>query len=118
LSGVVFLRSDDHFHRGISLSQLKGSQTVEVKTMRFENPGSEVERAQHCPECGGMTIHSPDCSRHGKTAVECVPYGYDYSHLVGSPLRQGDEGFDAAQFDGLLTADDRILLRFGMHIGW
>jgi hypothetical protein len=85
--------------------------------MRFENPDSEVERAKHCPECG-MTTHSPDCSRRGKTGMECVPYGYDYSHLVGSPPRQRDEGFDVVRFDALLTADDRNLLRFGMHIAW
>ena len=85
--------------------------------MRFENPDSELGRKQHCPECG-KTTHSPDCSRRGKTAMECVPYGYDYSHLVGSPSQQRDEGFDAVQFDALLTADDRNLLRFGMRIAW
>jgi hypothetical protein len=50
--------------------------------------------------------------------VECVPIAYDYSHLVGSPLKQPDRGFDAAEFDALLTADDRILLHSGMHIAW
>ena len=50
--------------------------------------------------------------------MECIPYGYDYSHLAGSPSRQRDEGFDAVQFDALLTADDRNLLRFGMRIAW
>jgi hypothetical protein len=50
--------------------------------------------------------------------MERVPYGYDYSHLVGSPSQKRDEGFDAIQFEALLTADDRNLLRFGMHIAW
>jgi hypothetical protein len=119
LSDVVFfLRSNDHFQLQMALSQLKRSQRMEVTIMRFENPGSEVERAQHCPECGGMTAHSPDSSPRGKTVMECIPYGYDYSHLVGSPSRQRDEGFDAVQFDALLTADDRNLLRLGMHIAW
>jgi len=46
------------------------------------------------------------------------PNGCDSSHLVGSPLKQFDERFDATQFDALLTDYDRILLRFGMHIAW
>jgi hypothetical protein len=50
--------------------------------------------------------------------VESILPGYGYSHLVGSPLRQRDQGFDAADFEALLTADDRILLSFGMHIAW
>lgn len=62
--------------------------------------------------------HFPDCPRWGKTAAESVPRGYDYSHLVGDPARKRDQEFDAAHFDGLLTADDRILLRFGMHVAW
>ena len=86
--------------------------------MRSENPNSEVERAPGCPECAGITTHSPDCSQSAKNAVECLPLGYDYSHLVGSPLRESDQVFDAAEFDALLTADDRTLLRFGMRIAW
>ena len=86
--------------------------------MRFENFDSEAERAQHCPECGGATTHSPDCSRPGRTIVEGLPSEYNYSHLGGSPLRQRDQEFDAIEFDALLSADDRMLLRFGMHIGW
>ena len=86
--------------------------------MRFGNPNNEAERARRCPECGKTTTHSPDCSRRGRTAVDCIPSGYDYSHLVGSPSRQREEGFDTTEFDGLLTPDDRILLRFGMHIAW
>jgi hypothetical protein len=50
--------------------------------------------------------------------MECVPPGYNYSHLVGDPVRETDRRFDAAQFDGLLTDEDRTLLRIGMHIAW
>ena len=86
--------------------------------MRFENPKSEIEYAQWCPECGKAATHFPDCPRSAKTAVERVPLGYNYSHLVGDPVRRSNHGFDAAQFDGLLTDDDRTLLRLGMHIAW
>jgi hypothetical protein len=85
--------------------------------MRLENPNNEAKRARRCTECGGIATHSPDCSRGGRV-VDCIPSGYDHSHLAGSPSRQREEGFDAAEFDGLLTPDDRILLRFGMHIAW
>jgi len=47
-----------------------------------------------------------------------LPNGCDSSLLIGSPLKQHDERFDAAQFDALLTDYDRILLRFGMRISW
>lgn len=47
-----------------------------------------------------------------------LPNGCSSSHLVGSQAGQCDEGFDAAQFEALLTDYDRILLRFGMHIFW
>ena len=86
--------------------------------MRFENPDSEVERAQHCPECRGIIIHLLDCSRSAETTVECALPRYDYSHLVGDPLLEHGQAFDATRFDELLTADDRLLLRFGMHIAW
>jgi hypothetical protein len=91
---------------------------MEVTIMRYENHDGAAERAQHCPECGGITTHPPDCSRRGETDKESTQFGYDYSHLVGSPLKQPDRGFDAAEFDALLTTTDRILLRSGMHIAW
>ena len=86
--------------------------------MRIENTHSEVERPRRCPEYGEAATHLPDCPRYAKAALECVPPGYNYSHLVGDPVRQTDHRFDAAQFDGLLTDDDRTLLRLGMHIAW
>ena len=46
------------------------------------------------------------------------PNGCDYSHLVGSPVKQPDERFDAEEFDALLTDYDRILLRFCMRTSW
>ena len=60
-------------------------------------------------------IMYPNCT---DATAESVAEGYDYSHLVGSPVTQRDKGLDAAQFDGLATDYDRILLRFGMHILW
>jgi hypothetical protein len=57
------------------------------------------------------SIMYPNCN--DPTAAS-VADRYDYSH----PVTQHDKGFDAAQFDGLLTDYDRILLRFGMHILW
>jgi hypothetical protein len=47
-----------------------------------------------------------------------TPDGYDCSHLVSGPVAQHDKVFYAAQFDGLLTDYDRLLLKFGMHISW
>ena len=67
---------------------------------------------------GEAATHLPDCPRYAKAALECVPPGYNYSHLVGDPVRQTDHRFDAAQFDGLLTDEERTLLRLGMHIAW
>lgn len=59
------------------------------------------------------SIMYPNCT---DPAAASVADRYDYSHLVGSPVKQHDKGFDAPQFDGLLTDYDRILLRFGMHV--
>jgi hypothetical protein len=47
-----------------------------------------------------------------------LPNGCDYSHLVGEPAKQHDEGVHAEPSTELLTDYDRILLRFGMHIQW
>jgi len=70
--------------------------------MQFESSYSEYD-------CTGAT--EPDGAVH-------LPNGCDSCHLVGSPVKQFDERFDATQFDALLTDYDRILLRFGMHIAW
>ena len=86
--------------------------------MRFDKSNSQSKRTGSCSECGAIGTHSPDCSRFMKTEVECMPPVYDYSHLVESSVEYSDREFDATHFDGLLTDEDRILLRFGMHIAW
>jgi hypothetical protein len=70
--------------------------------MQFESSYSEYD-------CTGVT--EPDGAVH-------LPNGCDSSHLVGSPVKQFYERFDATQFDALLTDYDRMLLRLGMHIAW
>lgn len=45
-----------------------------------------------------------------------IPYGYDYSHLVGSSVQQHSKAPHAVEFEELLTDYDRILLEFGMRI--
>lgn len=62
--------------------------------------------------CGEYTLATESL------AAVHLPNGCSASHLVDSRARQHDEGFDAAEFDALLTDYDRILLRFGMHISW
>ena len=85
--------------------------------MRFENSDREIECLGCCPECTVTTAtHCGHCLQHGRTFAVHLPNGCDYSHLVGSPVKQHDKRYEAAQFDGLLTDYDRILLRFGMHI--
>ena len=92
--------------------------------MRFENSYSQNACAGCCPECPRATLlhcaHCPQfrCPQFRKSVAARVPDGYDYSHLVGDPAKQHDKEVDPAQFDGLLTDYDRILLRFGMRILW
>lgn len=45
-----------------------------------------------------------------------VPFGYDYSHLVGCSVKPRSKPVDAVRFEQLLTDYDRILLGFGMRI--
>ena len=71
-----------------------------------------------CPECRQIGNHSPACRQSVKPAIHFLPPAYDYSHLVSRTGRGGDRVFDAAHFGQLLTNEDRILLRFGMRIGW
>ena len=61
------------------------------------------------------SIIYPNCT---DPAAASVADRYDYSRLVANPMKQHNKGFGAAQFDGLLTDYDHILLRFGMHILW
>jgi hypothetical protein len=87
--------------------------------MQFTNSYSEYGCAGCCPECAGTKLpHCTHCPQFRRAVAAPVPDGYDYSHLVGSPGKQTDEIFDAVRFDGLLTAYDRLLLKFGMHISW
>ena len=74
-----------------------------------------------CLECGApKPDHYAHCSHCRDTTTASDIEAYDYSHLIGNPgLRHEkvfDEIFDVAQFEGLLTDYDRILLGFGMHI--
>ena len=71
-----------------------------------------------CPECRKIGVHSPGCTRLVKSAIQFLPPGYDYSHLLDRTGRSSDHVFDAAHFGDLLTNEDRILLRYGMRITW
>jgi hypothetical protein len=89
--------------------------------MQSENANNENERDEYQLNCEEtMPLDCEHRPLHGKTVATPVPDGYDYSHLVGDPVKQHDKGsdtrFDAALFDLLLTDYDRILLQFGMHI--
>jgi hypothetical protein len=86
--------------------------------MQSKNSYSEAQCGTCCPECiVTRPHHCTHCPEYGRATVN-VEDAHDYSHLIGNPVRPREEEFDAAQFDGLLTDDDRILLGFGMHILW
>jgi len=85
--------------------------------MHFENYYSERDCSGCCPECILTTqSHCTHCLQYGRVDGVRIPEGYDYSHLIASPVKQNDKLFDATRFDGLLTDYDRILLGFGMRI--
>jgi hypothetical protein len=87
--------------------------------MHSENHYCEHDCSGCCPDCILTTQpHCAHCPQYGRDEGAQIPEGYDYSHLVGSPAKQGDKIFDAARFDGLLTDYDRTLLEFGMGISW
>jgi hypothetical protein len=73
--------------------------------MGFRPPTLSLARDIMYPNCTDPTTAS-------------VADRYDYSHPIGSSLKQHDKEFDAAGFDRPLTDYDRMLLRFGMHILW
>ena len=85
--------------------------------MLLKNEHHQISCYRCCPECiVTRSSHCAHCPAYRNTVAPQVPDGYDYSHLVDGPVKQRDMVFDAAQFDGLLTDYDRILLGFGMHI--
>ena len=87
--------------------------------MHFENYYSENDCSGCCPECNLTTqFHCTHCPQYGRVGGVRLPEGYDYSHLIASPVKQDAKVFDATRFDGLLTDYDRILLGFGMGISW
>lgn len=87
--------------------------------MQLGNKYSDSHCGACCPECTSTKLsHCAHCPQYGKEVAVRLENGHDYSHLVGSPVKKHDKKFDAAQFDGLLTDYDRILLGFGMHISW
>lgn len=87
--------------------------------MQSANHHSESKCGACCPECTSTTpLHCAHCPQYRKAVAVHLEDGYDYRHLIGSPVKQHDKRFDAAQFDGLRTDYDRMLLRFGMQILW
>ena len=85
--------------------------------MQLGNKHSDNHCGACCPECTNtVSLHCAHCPQYRKTVAVRLEDGYDYSHLLNSPVKQHDKRFDAAQFDGLLTDYDRILVGFGMHI--
>jgi len=87
--------------------------------MQLGNKYSDRKCGACCPECASTApLHCAHCPQYRKAGAVHVDDKYDYSHLVGSPAKKHDNEFEVAQFDGLLTDYDRILLRFGMQILW
>ena len=86
--------------------------------MWFENPQNEDPNAACCPECTwSAPRHHPCCPHHTGSANLVDPSGEDYSHLVGPPAMYQYKPWSDPGFDGMITGDDRILLR-GMRISW
>jgi hypothetical protein len=72
-----------------------------------------------CPECTQSTAsHCQHCPLSEKGFAVQLPNGCGCGHLVGSAPIKRDLRFDVAEFDGVLTDYDRMLLHFGMHILW
>lgn len=83
--------------------------------MPFHSPHSQSDPTL-CSECATVGSHSPTCTRFEPAPV-LVPWGYDYSHLVGDRAHQPDDRVSATvSFDELLTPEDRIFLEFGLRI--
>ena len=93
--------------------------------MWFVKPPNQ-DRNAACSECTwSAPHHHPCCSHHRESATLVDPFGEDYTHLVGPPAmsqykppyKPRTDRLPDPAFDGLLSADDRILLR-GMRISW
>jgi hypothetical protein len=75
------------------------------------------ECGECCPECTQSTAsHCQHCPLSEEGFAVHLPNGNGCGHLLSSPVILPDQRLDAAEFDGLLTDYDRILLHFGMHI--
>jgi hypothetical protein len=86
--------------------------------MWFEKPQSEDPNAACCPECTWSTpLHHPCCPYHNQSTTRIDSRGEDYSQLVGPPAMYQYKRWGDPEFDGMLTGDDRMLLR-GMCISW
>jgi hypothetical protein len=86
--------------------------------MWFEKPQSEDRNAADCPKCTwSPPLHHPCCPHHNESATLVDSAVEDYRHLVGPPAMSQYKRWSDPWFDGMLTGEDRILLR-GMRISW
>ena len=86
--------------------------------MHFDDSKPEVPVSGWKPELVWVPPDSSRSSADRTTGLSPVSRQYDYSHLVGNPANRYDSEHDSGLVDGLLTEDDQILLRVGMHILW